>query len=80
MRTDNPLLMKRVLGYFFISIAVFSGLEACFLLLVAWIASQDPIGSSVMADNAGKCALTSGTMACLGIYILKRRIRLRSSA
>jgi hypothetical protein len=79
MSSDNPLVTKRLLGYFVIAIAVFSGLVACFGFLVAWIASRDPVGSSVMAEGAGKCAIASVAMACLGIYILRSRISLRSS-
>ncbi len=79
MSADNPLVRKRLLGYFAIAIAVFGGLVACFVFLVAWIASRDPLGSSVMADGARKCAIASAAMACLGVYILKSGISRRSS-
>jgi hypothetical protein len=69
--------MKRLLGWYLIAIALFVGLVGGYGFCLSRMASSDPMGSSVMADTARTCAIVSGTMACLGIYILKSRMAIR---
>ncbi len=81
MQFQNPLLMRRLLGWMFVVLAFIGGFAAGLAFFVSWLAASiDPLGSAVMADCAKRAGIVSCTAACLAIYTFKGRIRIRRSA
>jgi len=74
VKTD-PISTKRFLGYFFIAVAIFAGVIGCFSFCVSQIFSSDQMGSLVFLDGSKKCEIAAVTMACLGTYCLKYRMK-----
>jgi len=79
VKTD-PISIQRFFGYVFIAVAIFAGVIGCFSFCGSQIFSSDQMGSLVFLDCSKRLAIAAFTMACLGTYCLKYRMKVNKGA